>query len=46
MTKILPCSCKNPFQDKTYGKRKRLHNSTKGAQPDWKCTVCGKVRKR
>ncbi len=40
-TKVLPCSCKNEYQDKTYGEGKRLHNP--GAGKDsiaFKCTVC------
>lgn len=41
-TKILYCNCKHSFQDKTYGKSKRVHNKT--AKDEWRCTVCGKVR--
>jgi hypothetical protein len=34
---IQPCSCQNAFQDKRYGKGKRVFNqTTKGT----KCTVC------
>lgn len=37
-TKILSCDCKNEFQDKEYGKGKRVCNTNaRGA----KCTVCG-----
>lgn len=36
-TQILSCVCKHEFQDKEYGKGKRLfNNNTKGAR----CTVC------
>ena len=35
------CSCKSDFQDKRYGKGKRLHNvTTKG----FRCTVCGREK--
>jgi hypothetical protein len=46
MTKILKCDCVHPFQDKTYGKGKRVHNSChpKQSPPDWRCTVCSKVK--
>jgi hypothetical protein len=39
-TKVLPCKCSNPFQDKEYAFGYRLHN--KCAKEDtWRCTVCG-----
>jgi len=44
--KILPCSCKNEFQDKTYNKNQRVHNrgQEKGTHDnpyaEYKCTVC------
>jgi len=42
MTKILTCDCNHKFQDRTYGKNKRIHNSTaKG----WRCTVCDTEKK-
>lgn len=43
---ILPCTCKHPFQDQTYGKGQRVHNMM---QKDGKlsakarCTVCKTV---
>ena len=37
-TSVKLCSCTHPYQDKKYGKGKRVHN--KGSD-DWKCTVCG-----
>lgn len=48
-TKILPCSCEHEFQDKRYGKKKRLHNkangnSVAGNSDAWTCTVCGKKK--
>jgi len=45
-TAILTCDCKHEFQDKTYGKGKRLHNrlnNTKDTRK-WRCTVCGSMR--
>ena len=46
MTKILKCDCVHPFQDKEHGKQKRVHNSChpKNDTPDWRCTVCSKVK--
>ena len=36
---IRPCNCENRFQDKAYGKGKRVWNATlKGAR----CTSCGR----
>ena len=45
MTKIMKCYCKNEWQDKQYGKQRRVFNSTKQGTTDkivWRCTVCGK----
>lgn len=42
-TKTLPCTCAHEFQDATYGRRRRVHNScmSKGHGTDaWRCTVC------
>ena len=36
---IRKCSCKNEFQDKTYGKDLRVKNKT---QKGYRCTACGK----
>ena len=47
-TRILVCACKNVYQDKRYGKRKRVHNPLqgKGKEGDgYRCTVCGNVRR-
>ena len=42
MTKVTICSCKHDFQDKEYGKGKRLFNvKTKSSPTKGKCTVCG-----
>lgn len=40
MTVIEKCDCKNDFQDRRYGKGKRVKNETKGGGA--RCTVCGK----
>ena len=34
------CDCKHEFQDKRYGKRKRVHNAC--GNGGYRCTVCGK----
>lgn len=53
MTIILSCSCKSVFQDREYGKGKRVHNEMnpirKGEirlknQSKFRCTVCGKEK--
>lgn len=42
-TEILICSCQHEFQDKKYGKGKRVHNRKASKSTfDFKCTVCGK----
>ena len=38
-TKKLRCSCYHLFQDKRYGRGKRLHN-LKAKDGGWRCTVC------
>lgn len=46
-TKVLSCSCKHDFQDKKYGRSKRLHNKMAGSEKAlkrYRCTVCAKVR--
>ncbi len=44
MTKIKRCDCKSVYQDKKYGKGKRVFNSTTQLPEGdiWRCTVCGK----
>lgn len=46
MTTIRACDCEQEFQDKKYGKGKRIHNEAKGktGTKAWRCTGCG-VRK-
>ncbi len=40
-TAILDCTCKNEFQDKMYGKGKRVHNVlAKKSTFDYRCTAC------
>jgi len=34
------CTCESPFQDKRYGKHKRVHNIGKDNKHQT-CTVCG-----
>lgn len=46
-TKILRCTCANDFQDKTYGKGKRVHNRMQdepSGRPQYRCTACKKVQ--
>ena len=41
---IKKCTCNHDFQDKRYGKAKRVMN--KCAKPgEYRCTVCGVVKK-
>lgn len=44
MIEIFQCSCKNEFQDKTYGKGNRVMNPMGKADKisGYRCTVCGK----
>ena len=40
--------CDSKYQDKRYGKNRRVHNPTAGGSngtvaDGWKCTVCGKA---
>ena len=39
MAKVLKCKCKHEYQDKKYGKGKRVHNLDSKDVPH--CTVCG-----
>jgi hypothetical protein len=45
-TKVMACSCFNPFQDERYGKNKRLHNTaySKSSIRGWACTVCSNLK--
>ena len=39
---ILKCNCKSSYQDKRYGKGKRVHNEGQGkTRGAVYCTVCG-----
>ena len=41
MTKIVKCTCTHKWQDKKYGKGRRVANAcSKG----YRCTVCGNVK--
>lgn len=37
-TSIRTCTCKHEYQDKKYGKQKRVFNQTQ--RGDYRCTVC------
>lgn len=39
-SKVMECVCQSEFQDRRYGKGKRLHNPMKDNK--WKCTCCGR----
>ena len=41
---IIKCNCEHKFQDKEYGKGKRLATPTSKSKTEiiWRCTVCGK----
>lgn len=44
---ILPCTCRNEYQDRLYGAGRRVHNETKTppAMPrQYRCTVCENTR--
>lgn len=41
----LPCDCKSEFQDKLYGKGKRLHNIL-ASRKQAACTICSGGAKR
>jgi len=43
MSRIKKCNCKHSYQDKRYGKGKRVHNET--IKGEWRCTVCESVRR-
>jgi len=42
-TIILKCKCYHEYQDKIYGKQRRVHNIKKGGEKAT-CTVCGNER--
>lgn len=39
---IKPCTCENEWQDKKYGKYKRVMNVKQSKAGGFRCTVCGK----
>ena len=41
-TKLIPCSCKHPMQDRLHGYGVRVHNLAKKENviKGWRCTVC------
>ena len=44
-TKIVKCTCKNTWMDKTYGAKHRIYNTYKdksGRGLNGRCTVCTK----
>lgn len=36
--------CVSEYQDKKYGKGKRVHNKKDGKEKEYTCTVCGSVK--
>ncbi len=45
MTKILLCTCKHSYQDKRYGKARRVFNSSEKDNKVYYCTVCAKEKR-
>lgn len=45
-TKIVQCTCEHEFQDKTFGKKMRVHNKLQSSPGNekYRCTVCGKEK--
>ena len=43
--KVTACNCDHKFQDETYGKKNRVHNSCGKTTESFKCTVCGNEKK-
>jgi hypothetical protein len=41
-TKVMNHHCEHKFQDKHYGKGRRVFNQVVKAEGTWRCTVCGK----
>jgi hypothetical protein len=42
---ILICNCEHAFQDKRYGRKRRVMNTIKlGKTNEFRCTACGKTR--
>ena len=44
-TAIMTCTCEHKFQDKRYGRGRRVFNSKADRKQNmWNCTSCGKDR--
>ncbi len=45
---ILLCSCKNEYQDRAFGKGKRVHNPVNKAKGSelYRCTICKKENRK
>lgn len=45
-TRILKCGCPSEYQDKVYGRNRRVHNMAGDARGTrmWRCTGCSRVR--
>lgn len=42
-TDIFTCTCKNEYQDKAYGRNRRVFNQTRKSEGKvWRCTSCTK----
>lgn len=48
MTKIIKCNCEHKFQDETYGKYMRVHNSCgkidNKTTIKYRCSVCNNIK--
>ena len=49
LPKVMPCSCAHEYQDRKFGKGRRLCNPTmkmslKDRVTTYRCTVCGSLR--
>lgn len=45
-TRIIRCTCIQPYQDRTKGMRRRVHNRMENSDErrNWRCVVCGDVK--
>jgi hypothetical protein len=41
---IRTCNCECDFQDKRYGEKMRVHNTSTVGKPESRCTRCGSVK--
>lgn len=47
MTCVMGCVCKHAYQDRVYGRGRRVHNEVKSTTKHggkWRCTVCKRVK--